>query len=103
MNNILSLFQERYEFYGSIIIGGTAVRADYWIGDPPEALLEDPSSRCILAYGDMLHNPDFFHDYENTPVLLCGIDENVSFLKTTIFPIQHKLMELQNALSSLQH
>ena len=101
INNISSLFEQRYQFYEAIILDKITVRADYWIGSPPDAFLEDPNSRCILAYGDMLRNPDFFDDYENAPILLEGIVKNASFMKDTLFPIHKQILKLQSSLRAL--
>lgn len=87
------LFDERVDFYGSIIRGRT-LRTD-WL-QRQVAMVENEGAivRCVTALGDILINPECANHYDNAPSLLCGVFEMTEFTGMYIKEIIPLFVEL---------
>lgn len=86
------LFNNRVNFYGSII-RGKSLRAD-WLPNLQTIQNADAIVRCATALGDILINPACANDYENAPILLYDIFSLTSFADIYINKIIPLFVEL---------
>lgn len=87
------LFDERIDFYGSII-RGKPLRAE-WLQGQLEVIQDaDAIVRCATALGDILINPECANDYDNAPILLYSIFAITDFAEMYIKEIIPLFVEL---------
>lgn len=89
-------FTERLQFYIDII-NGNDVRGEWCLGDIT-SLSANPLYRCIIAFGDILFNPDCVNDYYNTPKVIYGVAQCLTFTHKVMEPLFTKMIKYSGDL-----
>ena len=76
------------------IMGGKPVRGDWYMGDNIEPLCSDPISKCAVALGDILYNPECAENYDSAPLMIGNYFELVSFFDSIMVPLQKRMTTL---------
>ncbi len=75
-NEELVRFDKTVDLFGQVIRGEIRVRGDWcFLNDEVSNGLQ----RVFLCYGDLIYNPDYIEDYENSPILISDIDSAAAF------------------------
>jgi len=91
-----TVFTERLQFYVDII-NGNNIRGDWCLGEI-NALLENPLYKCIIAFGDILFNPEYANDYYNAPTVVCGAPHCITFTRKVMEPLFTKMIKYSGEL-----
>ncbi|MBQ6398218.1 MAG: hypothetical protein IJI06_08750 [Oscillospiraceae bacterium] len=76
-------WDDHMAFYAHIVQGGY-LWGGWSLSDLPSELKENPLSRCMVACGDLINDPECIEDYENAPLVLCGITEKMKLNQAMI-------------------
>ena len=85
-------FKSRVEFYGKIANGTIKPRGDC-IVDLPTSITDNPLTRCVIAFCDILKNPSLLDEYNSSPLLVLGIDKEFVFVKEIVMPMVSVVLE----------
>ena len=86
------VFRARVDLYGEII-RGKSLRA-VWLYGNSSMLDNDPITRIGGLLGDILFNPACAIDYDNAPIALVGIQEQLDFGQQVMWPLISELADL---------
>lgn len=78
-NQIDDIFNERVNFYAEFV-RGKQPRYEWLFFEKPQ-IEENGIFRCCAAFGDIIFNPECLENYDNAPVIINGIDNNLIFAK----------------------
>lgn len=83
-NGELLRFDKVVDLFGQLIRGEVRVRGDWcFLNDEVSNAIQ----RVFLCYGDLIYNPDYIEDYENSPIFVNDITDTIA-LRSQFVKIQ---------------
>lgn len=91
-------YHQRIELYGSII-RGRPLRGE-WLFGKTQPFEDDPIWRCVVAFGDILINPNCANNYDSAPIELHDIEHVLNFSNVAMKGVMEAITNFVKAIAN---